>query len=191
MFAEKGFERSTAKEICKVAGTNTAAVNYHFGGIEPLYAAAVDEARNRIFSARAIVKAVEGKTDPREQLEAVVGVIVGGLLNPDASSWAVRLLGRDMISPSPTTAAAKEKFVLPRALLMRRFVGRLMGLPDDRPEVANVCISLMAPICALVLADRRMLQRALPALDLSPDNSATLARHLVRYALAGIAASAR
>ena len=49
VFAHKGFERTTAKEICELARTNTAAVNYYFGGIESLYAALMEEARNRIF----------------------------------------------------------------------------------------------------------------------------------------------
>src|SRR5690242_13872125 len=74
VFAEKGFERSTAKEICERARTNTAAVNYHFGGIEALYAAVLEEAQNRIFSVQAIGKAIEGKADPGEQLASVVGV---------------------------------------------------------------------------------------------------------------------
>src|SRR5271163_4722221 len=54
VFAQKGFEGTTAKEICERAGTNTAAVNYYFGGIEALYGAVMEEARNRIFSVREI-----------------------------------------------------------------------------------------------------------------------------------------
>src|SRR5271155_6227458 len=87
VFAKKGFERSTAKEICERVGTNAAAVNYHFGGIEALYAAVLDEARNRILSVRAIELAVEGKTDPRAKLEAALGGTVQTLLGPAASSW--------------------------------------------------------------------------------------------------------
>src|ERR1700684_2138612 len=64
VFAQKGFERTTAKEICERAHTNTAAVNYYFGGIEALYAAVMEEARNRIFSVREIGLAIAGKTDP-------------------------------------------------------------------------------------------------------------------------------
>ena len=191
VFAEKGYERTTAKEICKRAGANAAAVNYHFGGIEPLYAAVLDEARRRVFSAQAIARAVEGKRDPREQLEAAIGVIVRALLSPATASWPVRIFGRDLISLSPTADALKEKFALPRARLMRRLVGRVMKLPDDDPRVATACFSLMAPICTLILADRRMLQRALPGLGLSAGDSETLVRRLVRYALAGLAASAR
>jgi AcrR family transcriptional regulator len=191
VFAEKGYERSTAKEICELAGANTAAVNYHFGGIEPLYVAVLDEARKRIFSAQQIARAVEGKSDPRKQLEATLGVIVHGLLSQAASGWPVRLFGRDLIALSPTTDALKEKFALPRARLMRGFVARIMKLPDDDPRVATACFSLMAPICTLILADRRILRRALPGLGLAAEDSAALARRLARYALAGLAASAR
>jgi AcrR family transcriptional regulator len=191
VFAEKGYEGATAKEICRRAGANAAAVNYHFGGIAPLYAAVLEEARRRIFSAQAIAHALEGKSDPRDKLEAAVGVIVRALLRPAVTSWAVRIFGRDLISLSPTADAFKEKLALPRARLMRRLVGSLMKLPDDDPVVAMACLNLMAPICTLILADRRMLRRALPGLDLSADNSEAVARSLARYALAGLAATPR
>src|SRR5271167_1578293 len=50
VFAEKGFERTTAKEIAERADTNAAAVNYHFGGIDALYTEVFEEARQRLFS---------------------------------------------------------------------------------------------------------------------------------------------
>jgi AcrR family transcriptional regulator len=191
VFAEKGFERSTAKEISERARTNTAAVNYYFGGIEALYAAVLDEARNRILSVQAILKAVEGKTDPKDKLEAVLGVVIETLLGPVSSSWVFQLIGRDMVTASPTADAAKEKFILPRARILKRFVGELMGLPEDHPAVARGCISVMAPICTLVLADRRMLKRALPSLGLDADDAPALARHMTQYAIAGLEAVAR
>jgi TetR/AcrR family transcriptional regulator, regulator of cefoperazone and chloramphenicol sensitivity len=191
IFAEKGFERSTAKEICERARANTAAVNYYFRGIEALYLAALEEARNRVFSLQAIGKAIEGKTSPKAKLEAAVGVLVETLLGPLSSSWELRLLGRDMVTPSPTSDAAKEKLILPRARLLRRFVGELTGLPEDHPAVARGCVTLMAPLCLLVLADRRMLKRALPSLGLGPEDAPDLARHMVQYALAGLDAIGR
>ena len=32
LFSHKGYERTTAREICTLAQVNPAAVNYHFGG---------------------------------------------------------------------------------------------------------------------------------------------------------------
>jgi AcrR family transcriptional regulator len=191
VFAEKGFERSTAKEICELAGTNTAAVNYYFGGIEALYAAVLEEARNRIFSVRAIEMAVEGKTDPKAKLEAVLNIVVEALLGPASSSWVLQIIGRDIVTPSPTTDAAKERLILPRSRVLRQFVGEVMNLPEDHPAVARGCISLMAPICTLILADRRIMKRALPGLGLGAEDAPALARHLTLYALAGLESAAR
>src|SRR3954451_13390377 len=43
-FAEKGFDAGRIRSICRRAGANLAAVNYHFGDKEQLYVAAVLEA---------------------------------------------------------------------------------------------------------------------------------------------------
>ena len=37
VFAEKGYRDATIAEICRLAGTNIAAVNYHFSDKETLY----------------------------------------------------------------------------------------------------------------------------------------------------------
>ena len=37
IFAEKGFRAATISEICKMAGSNVASVNYHFESKEELY----------------------------------------------------------------------------------------------------------------------------------------------------------
>ena len=133
VFAKKGFEGSTAKEICELAGTNTAAVNYHFGGIEALYAAVLDEARSRILSVRAIELAVQGKTDPSEKLEAALDVIVQTLLGPVSSSWVLQVFGRDMVTPSPTTYAAKEKLTTAFSANLERVRWRVDGFAGGRP----------------------------------------------------------
>jgi TetR/AcrR family transcriptional regulator, regulator of cefoperazone and chloramphenicol sensitivity len=190
-FAERGFDRTTAKEICERAGTNTAAVNYYFGGIEGLHVAVLEEARNRLFSADAIAAAVAGKSDPKAKLEAILDLVAEALTGPLSSSWEFRVLGRELVAPSPAMLETKDKVILPRARLLRQFIAELMKLPEDHPAVARGCVSLMAPICMLILADRRHLARALPALKLGPDDAGALARHMFRYALAGLEAVAR
>jgi AcrR family transcriptional regulator len=191
VFAEKGFERTTAKEICERAGTNTAAVNYYFGGIEALYAAVLDEARNRMLSVRAVEMAVAGKPDPKSKLQAALDVLVQTLLGPVSSSWVLQVFGRDMVTPSPTTYPAKDRLILPIARIFKGLIGELMGLPQDHPAVARGCVSVMAPICILIIGDRRMIKRAFHNFGLEPEDAPALARHMVDYALAGLEATAR
>jgi len=44
VFSEKGFAGATGKEICERSGANSAAVVYHFGGMDNLYRAVLQEA---------------------------------------------------------------------------------------------------------------------------------------------------
>ena len=81
--------------------------------------------------------------------------------------------------------------ILPLAQILRGFVSELMGLPEDDPAVARSCLSLMAPICILIVGDRRMIKRALPSFSLGADDAPALGLHMVDYALAGLEAIAR
>ena len=191
VFAEKGVERATAKEISERAQTNTAAVNYYFGGIDGLYAAVLEEARNSLFSDQMIATAIEGKTSPKAKLEAIFDAVFQTLLGPNSSSWVLRVLGRDMVTPTSASLAAKEKLILPRARTLRRFVSDFVGLPDDHPRVALACVSLLAPFCMLVVADRHRMTRELPSLELGPESAPEVARHMAQFALAGLDALRR
>src|SRR3954468_16654748 len=44
IFAERGFDGTTVREICQRAGANVAAVNYYFGDKQRLYVEAVCQA---------------------------------------------------------------------------------------------------------------------------------------------------
>src|SRR6266481_4278091 len=82
VFAEKGFDRATGKEICERAGTNTAAVNYYFGGMEGLYAAVVWEAHNRFVTFEAAAEAIAAKGDAKSRLETILDLVVRTITGP-------------------------------------------------------------------------------------------------------------
>ena len=191
VFAEKGFDRATGKEICERAGTNTAAVNYYFGGMDGLYAAVLHEAHSRFVTLDALSAAVAGKADARAKLEAILGLIIRTLTGPLVSSWALRVLGREIIAPSSALDVLREKEFLPKTRILRAIVGELMGLPEEHPAVARGCVSVMAPCFMLLLFDRRTLKRAFPTLGVAPEDAPALVRHLVQFALAGLSAVAR
>src|SRR5262249_48310654 len=129
--------------------------------------------------------------DARGKLEAIIGLIVGALTGPALSSWAVRVLGREVVAPSAAFAALRDREFLPKTRLLKAIVGELMGLPEDHPAVARGCVSVMAPCFLLLIFDRGTLRRAFPALGVAPVDAAALTRHLVQFALAGLAAVAR
>jgi AcrR family transcriptional regulator len=190
VFAEKGFDGATGKEICRRAGANTAAVNYYFGSMRGLYAATLWEAHSRLVTFEALSAAVAQKADPRAQLRAVISLFVATLTGPVASSWVLRVIGREITSPSPALDVLRQKELLPKSRILRRIVGQLMGLPENHPAVARGCLNVLAPCFMLLVGDRQTLSRAFPQIGLTPQDGPALVRHMVRFALAGLTAVA-
>src|SRR5215467_13647400 len=137
VFAEKGFDRATGKEICERAGANTAAINYYFGGMDGLYAAVLEEANRRLVPAEAVSAAIADKTGARAKLQAIIELVVARLMDPISSSWVFAVFSREIISPSPAIEALVEKQGLPKARIARSIVAELMDLPEDHPAVAR------------------------------------------------------
>ena len=70
VFSEKGFEHSTAREICSLAQVNSAAVNYYFGGKERLYVEVLREAHRRLLNVGALRSVAEDIGGSQEMLES-------------------------------------------------------------------------------------------------------------------------
>jgi TetR/AcrR family transcriptional regulator, regulator of cefoperazone and chloramphenicol sensitivity len=191
VFAEKGFHRATGKEICTLAQANVAAINYHFGSIEGLYEAAIEEANRRLISLEAVSAAVAGKADARAQLEAVLRLLVTTLLGPASKSWTMRLLGREIVAPSSALDSLRERELLPKSRILRTIVAELSGLPVDDPAVARISVNIMAPCFMLLVCDRRTLRRMFPRFGFAADDAEAIVQHMLRFALAGLTAAKR
>jgi AcrR family transcriptional regulator len=191
VFAQKGFAAATGKEICERSGANAAAVVYHFGGMENLYAATLQEARSRLAPSEALAAVVAGETDPKAQLTAFIGLMVRVLSGPASSTWAARLISREMVSPSVIFDEIRNKEMRARAAILQSIVTQLTGLPVDHPAVARSCINIMAPIGILLLISPQRIERTFPVLSFGPEAVEETTRHMVQFALAGLAAIAR
>jgi AcrR family transcriptional regulator len=191
VFSEKGYAGATGKEICERSGANAAAVVYHFGGMDKLYGAVLQEARRRLAPSEALAGAVEQETDPKAKLAAFIGLLVRALSGPASSTWAVRLMSREMISPSAIFDAMRNKEMRARAAILKSIVSELTGLPADDPAVARSCINIMAPFGILLLISPQRVERVFPVLSFGPDSVADTTRHMVQFALGGLAAIAR
>ncbi|MGD0192103.1 MAG: CerR family C-terminal domain-containing protein [Rhizomicrobium sp.] len=187
IFAEKGFDRTTSKEICGRAGANVAAVNYYFGSIDGLYACVLDEAQRRFITYDAIVAAVAAQAGAKEKLRALIGLAVARLTSTGKSGWAMRVIAREMAAPSEAFMALRRREILPRALLMKSLVSEIVGLPPDHPAVARASLTIIAPFAMLSIADHSILETAFPALSFNEIGAEALADHLYRYAMAGLA----
>jgi AcrR family transcriptional regulator len=184
VFAERGHAHTTSKEICERAGTNMAAVNYHFGSRDGLYEAVLVEAHSQIVSVEQLQDLVQGEGEPLAKLRAVLGRLLGLGGATQEAPWGFKVVLREVMSPSAQAPALIQHAVAPKALLLRTLVAQIAGLPPEHPAVQRCLLFTILPCIVMILAPRELGQRVLPAIR---DPGATL-DELMRYVGAGLAA---
>lgn len=190
VFAELGFDGATGQAICRRARVHTAAIVYHFDGMAGLYRAVMDEARRRLVTTEALVSAVRAQSQPRQQFETFLTMIVQAVTSPASQTWAGRLFAREFVTPSSILSRAQDRDLALRAKLLKSMISALTGLPPNDPRVARSCISAMAPCAMLLLVNRNKLKQVFPEMNVDANSAPQIARHLVDFALAGLAAVA-
>ena len=129
-FAEHGFERATVRRICERAGTNLAAVNYHFGDKEQLYVRAVLEA-HRCGSSPLSIEVQSGP--PSERLRAFVRHYLGEVLAAEADpEWHRGLMLRELLNPSKGCEVLVREVIRSRFEVLRGILAELAPEADPR-----------------------------------------------------------
>ena len=185
VFGEKGYARATAKEICALSGANGAAVNYHFGSKENLYAEVLEEAHRRLLNAETLAAVLRSDLDARTRLKVVIAGVVDNVSRKDARAWELRVLSRELLNRSPMMERTIETQVLPKTGMILNIVAEIMGMPPEHPAVASCVVGVLTPCMFLLIADKTLQRRALPGLDTSTE---ALADYIFTFAVGGMAA---
>ncbi len=99
LFARRGFEATTIRDICQAAGANVAAVNYYFRDKERLYIEAVVRA-HRWRLDRVQLPDWDANTPPREKLADFVLTFFRRVLGGPDDTWRTQLVMREIMNPS-------------------------------------------------------------------------------------------
>jgi TetR/AcrR family transcriptional regulator, regulator of cefoperazone and chloramphenicol sensitivity len=191
IIAEKGFDRATGKEIAEAAGSNSAAINYYFGGMEGLHAEVLVEAHRSVASYDELAALARGALAPEEKLRQLIGMAIAAVTQSRGHSWALRVLSREFLAPTAARQALEDRELLPKKKLITSIVAEVIGRPEDDPVVDRCCLSILAPITMLLVCERDSSQDAFPCLAGDRDSADAMVDHLHAFALGGIAAVAR
>jgi AcrR family transcriptional regulator len=131
VFAEKGFESASIREISGKAGTNIAAINYYFRDKERLY---IETAKFCHLSACGgvwdAVRAIDQTIPPAEQLKLFIREMATRMHAP-ADPNTVRVMMREMAHPTSAAREVVKEFVQPLAFRLREILKMLF--PDRDP----------------------------------------------------------
>jgi AcrR family transcriptional regulator len=191
VFAERGYMNATSKEICELANANIAAVNYHFGGKDGLYAAVLEEAHARLLSIDIVTEITQNAASAADKLRVLLRKIVGQIANRDTGAWELRVLSREFMAPTSLADGMMRNQVVPKSTLVKGMIGDILGVPATHPAVSRSLVNFIGPCLFLLIVNPDWQKKIFPTLLTDTE---ALVDHMVTYALGGlqsIAASLR
>ncbi|MFH1914453.1 MAG: CerR family C-terminal domain-containing protein [Pseudomonadota bacterium] len=183
VFADKGFDAATVRDICGRARANVAAVNYHFGGKDSLYVSVLRE----VFPKDEYDFVTNRSAPPAERLNAFLAALAREIYERGngmvAQRWAIFL--REMAKPSANLDFIVQRQVQPRADELRDIVAAILGPTTSERVMAFSCSNIWALMLDHLLTqpilDRLTPQR--PAVQTSMED---FIGHVVQFSLGGL-----
>jgi len=187
LFAERGFQNVTVRQICTASNANVAAVNYHFGDKAGLYRAVVTSAIQIMLETNELSQRAGDGLSPEEQLHGFVRVFVSRLTGEGPNAWVHRLMAREMERPTEVLDQVMQQVLKPRIEYLCGVIGAIMQVAKADPRVMR-CVSSLQVLC-LVLA-RPIPKPIAKSLGTAPHDLETMVTHIVDFSLGGMQAIA-
>jgi AcrR family transcriptional regulator len=192
LFAERGYEATSVRDITAEAGCNVAAVNYYFGGKDSLY---LETFRNllgalrdrRIERIRSDMAAAGDAATLELFLESMANAFLEPLVGEGRGKLLMAIVSREMVELRLPPEVFLGEFIHPLLVVTVEQL-QAVGPPLD-PMVANLCVMSLVGQLLHVLKVREMV-RFHGDHGLAPDDLAEHVWHVVRFSAAGIRACA-
>jgi AcrR family transcriptional regulator len=187
IFAEKGFRDATIAEICLRAGTNIAAVNYHFGSKKSLYSESWRHAFEQSIQAHPPDGGVADDAPPEERLRGQVTALLRRIA--DENNREFRFIQREFTNPTGLLKEVMQEEIQPLQQRTERLVRELLGPQVSKPDALFCEVGIISQcINPTVIRSRSKQGKELQDGPRRIDDIEAYARHVVTFSLAGIAA---
>lgn len=183
VFAAKGFETATVREICSKAGANLAAVNYYFGDKHHLYIEVVRYA-HRDWEATIAASKASSHGEPSVQLQGYIHGLVARLFEDRSPPWRARLMMREMAEPTPGCLAMLADYVRPQDEFLLGILGEL--LPGTSAGERRMVAYSIVGQCLFYKIHRPMIELISGEEEYKTLEPARLADHISRFTLAAL-----
>ena len=182
VFAERGYQAATIRDICRRAGANVAAVNYTFGDKMGLY---TEVLRDSVRAAQTAVMraALDSSLSPEETIRGVIRARLMSLCGGTRPDWHFRLVMHEFSHPTPAMARVVDEGMRPIYDRVRKAVGKILGLPADH-ETTRLSVNSIVGQILFYTFSQPVLARLQPELKLTPDQLDRIADHIADFSLA-------
>lgn len=185
VFAGRGFQNATVRDICRRAGANVAAVNYHFGDKESLYAEVLAELSTQAEQRFPSDAGLSPDATARQRLAAFIRSLLQRVLSEELSARHGRIMAREMVEPTEALNRLVREFIQPQANRLRDIVSDLLP-PRTDPETSRLCALSIVGQILFYAHCRPVLQRLEPAGSFAAMETDRIARHITAFSLAAL-----
>jgi len=148
LFSEQGYDGTTVRDICRSAGANVAAVNYHFKGKSGLGEAVVDHLFENIADTKNSLSGADLISTESEWKDALRSFIYNFIVDRDKEEYRnfyrSRLIFRELNTPSALFESIHEKYMRPVNQQLKILIKRGLPVDSDNKIVSMWIITLMS-----------------------------------------------
>jgi len=189
LFAEKGFRLASTREICRKAGTDIAAIHYHFGNKEKLYEAVLRYADSLLSGPVPISLGIPGRS--REaRLRDVVEWVLSQCFAQGQPAWRWRFIEHATVELTPGLVAFFQSRILPMYEALDTICREFLGKTAPKSQVRFATRSILGQ-CFYYRHFRALISATEAGETFSPENLHKLTDHIVAFSIAGLKAQAR
>src|SRR3954468_3637223 len=127
---EKGFVRTTARDIVRESGTNLASIGYHYGSKDTLLAQAYVALAESAAQEWGTPQRLPGADGSLERFSAVIAGITASLGKP-GSIWHLSI---ELVTMGDKLPAVREHLAAAQREAGRGFIGMIMGGEEPSPD---------------------------------------------------------
>ena len=185
IFADEGFSRATVRDICREAGANLAAVNYHFGDKKGLYLAVLKHYQEISLQTYPPDLGLKEARSPDEKLRAFIHSFLLRIMNEGRPAWFGKLLAREFTQPSWAFDILVKENISPAFQILTGIVGSILGSQAPERKVRLCSMSIVGQ-CLYFRHSQPVISRLFPSETFGPKQIDELTDHITSLSLQGL-----
>lgn len=185
VFVAHGFQSATVREICRKAGVNVAAINYHFRDKEGLYLATLRYCREISFKKYPVYPDVKESEPPEERLRSFINSFVFRVLEEGKASRFAKLVAKEYVQPTNALDVLVKETMRPAFTRLFAIVRQLAGKGADDETVRYCYMSIIGQFLFFLYA-RPVMKRLFKKASFRAEEIAAIAEHITLFSLSAI-----
>lgn len=189
VFADRGFDRATVRDICSRANVNVALVNYHFGDKLELYTEVLRGSVKHPESLQEVHDLFAQHDEPEVLLRKVIRLMLHRMVKRrEAPNLHMRLMLHELARPTPAIARVVDESVKPLHDQLCVLVGRILDLPAGDQRTRLCAQSIIGQIIHYA-HHLPVIGRLWPELKMTPEQQEMVANHIADFSLSYLKSS--